>query len=104
MTIEILCVSYIKGIYEIGSYGTLCNPVIYFKSTAACIYDRINALWEWVESNKIVLTIIEMTIGIFLLVFGRKLYKISLLVCSGMLGVGVFWLIFYPYLLKNDPN
>lgn len=65
---------------------------------------RLDAIWEWLENNKLVFTILEIAVGFFFVFFGRKFIKIIIFIVGVGATVGLCWVIFYSFFLKDDTS
>jgi hypothetical protein len=81
-----------------------CNPIITFKSSTGCSVASLDALWSWLEKNKIVMMIVFIAVGFVFLIFGRKLFKIIVFLLGVIITVAATWIIFYTYYETDDMN
>lgn len=104
LTLEIMCGESIFYDAKVDDTDE-CNPRITFYSKAGCPVASLDALWEWLDNNKIFMCIIFIIFGIAFVFFGRKFVKIILFLTGVLVTVVVSWSIFYStFLTENTEN
>lgn len=79
-----------------------CTPVINFTSKVGCKSGQLSALWDWFNSNKWVMFVTFLIVGMIVCFLGRTLFKPVLFIAGVIIAVGLVMLIFYSTFLNSN--